>query len=80
VTVVGDPATVVVVPALAPEKAEPVILTVTPDTSPAWLLGDHEVDAAPVALSVVELGLKVEVYPEDGYAPLVAEKVRGTFC
>jgi hypothetical protein len=66
VTVVGDPATVIVDPMLVPEYAEPVILAVTVVVSPAWLLGCHEVDAAPVALSVVELGLNVVVYPEDG--------------
>jgi hypothetical protein len=80
VTVVGEPATVVVDPELAYEYAEPVIVAVTVVESPAWLLGCHEVENEPVAPSVVVLGLKVVVYPAAGYEPDVAVKVNGTPC
>jgi hypothetical protein len=67
VTVVGEPATVWVVPTLAvPAMLEPVNVAVIAVVSPAWLLGCHEVEAAPEALSVVELGLNDVVYPEVG--------------
>jgi hypothetical protein len=48
------------------EIAEVPIVAVMPVASPAELLGTHDVDAVPVALLVVELGVNVDAKPVVG--------------
>lgn len=68
---------VVVTTPPVPVKAEPVMVPFTAVLSPAWLLGCHDVVTKPPEVTP-ELGEKVVVKPEVGYAPLAAEKVTGT--
>jgi len=51
---------------LVPAIAEPVSVAVIWVVSPAWLLGCHEVEAAPVVLVVPEVGENDVVYPVVG--------------
>jgi len=66
VTFVGAAAVVVSVAPLVPAIVEPVIVAVMWVVSPAWLLGCHEVETAPVALVDPEVGVKDVVNPVVG--------------
>jgi hypothetical protein len=76
--VLGAAANVVVTKALVPEKAEPVMVPLTAVLSVAWLLGCHDVVTTPPDVVKLELGVKVVVAGDVGYAPLAAEKVTDT--
>jgi hypothetical protein len=75
---VGAAATVGSLAPLVPAIAEPVRVAVMWVVSPAWLLGCHAVETAPVLLVKPEVGVKDVVNPAVGYAPEVTVKVTGT--
>lgn len=61
-----------------PAIAEPVKVAVIWVVSPAWLLGCHPVETAPVEPVKPEVGENDVVNPVVGYVPEVTEKVTGT--